>query len=68
MILTNDDIEHKVRMLAAALLQDAALKPSDKPAIDAGVDLIVNLLQNLNDIPYQLQELVDLKKREQGLA
>jgi len=48
--LRNDHIDAHVRTIAAALLKDAKVRPTDEPVIKAGVELVINLLQNLNDI------------------
>ena len=50
MPLTNDQIAAHVRTFAAAIMKDELIKPADKPAIDALVDLATNLLQNINEI------------------
>lgn len=50
MKLADQDIEARVIMIAAFLLKDTKIKDEDKPIIEAGVDLITNLLININDI------------------
>jgi hypothetical protein len=52
MSLPNDVIDSHVRAIAAALLKDTKVRPVDEPIIRAGVELISNLLQNINDIAY----------------
>lgn len=53
MSLGNRDIEGNVMILVGAYLKGQRVKPEDEAAIKAGVDLVVNLLQNINDIAYR---------------
>lgn len=48
--LTNDQIENRVMAILNAIPKDPKLKQIDEVAILAGVDLIINILQNLNNI------------------
>lgn len=50
MPLTNDQIEANVKTLAAAIMKDMPVKPEEVIAVAAGLALVVNVLQNLNDI------------------
>lgn len=50
MRLSDRDIEARVTIIVTSLLKDTKIKPEDKPFINAGVDLIANLLININDI------------------
>jgi len=52
MSLGNQDIDKHVRLIATALLKDTKVRPVDEPLIRAGVELVINLLQNINDIAY----------------
>ena len=49
-MLSNIQIGEKVTIIVTALLKDHKIKDEDKPTIKAGVDLIINLLCNINDI------------------
>lgn len=49
-MLSNVQIGEKVTIVVAALLKDTKLRDEDKPVVKAGVDLIINLLCNINDI------------------
>ena len=49
-MLSNVQIGEKVTIVVAALLKDTELRDEDKPVVKAGVDLIINLLCNINDI------------------
>ncbi len=48
--LTNDQIENRVMAILNAVPKDPKLKQMDEVAILAGVDLIINFLQNINTI------------------
>jgi hypothetical protein len=48
--LENQHIDKHVRTIVAALLKDSKVLPKDEPVIRAGVELIINFLQNINDI------------------
>lgn len=48
--MTNAEIERHTHTFVAALMKDELIKPADKTAIDAGVAILVNLLQNINEI------------------
>ena len=50
MALSNEEIEDRVKVLADSYLQGVKTRPQDKPVIEAGVELVINLLQNINDI------------------
>jgi len=49
-MLTNEQIRDRVFAILNAVPKDPKLKPEDEVAILAGVDLVINLLQNINDI------------------
>lgn len=48
--LTNDQIANRVMAILNAIPRDPKIKQMDEVAILAGVDLIINLLQNINTI------------------
>jgi hypothetical protein len=48
--MRDGDIESRVTIIVAALLKDTKIREEDKPVISAGVELITNFLQNINDI------------------
>ena len=48
--LTNDQIVNRVMAILNAIPKDPKIKQIDEVAILAGVDLIINLLQNINTI------------------
>lgn len=50
--LNNNGIDSRVRIIAAAFLKDVKVKPADEPVIQAGVELVSNLLQNISDLAY----------------
>jgi hypothetical protein len=50
MSLSDKDIEARVTIIVTAFLQGTKIKNEDKPIIEAGVSLITNFLQNINDI------------------
>ena len=50
MSLTNEQIENRVMAILNAVPKDPNLKQIDEVAILAGVDLIINILQNINTI------------------
>ena len=52
MSLGNDEIDKHVRRIVGFALKDVATKPQDEVCIQAGVELMINLLQNINDIAY----------------
>lgn len=52
-ILNNRQIDQNVRRIAGLLLKDYHPKPHEEECIRAGVDLVINLLQNINDIAYE---------------
>jgi hypothetical protein len=52
MSLPNDEIDRHVRRVFGLFLKDVATKPQDEACIQAGVELVINLLQNINDIAY----------------
>ena len=52
MTLDNDQIEAAVRRVTGILLKDHHPKPHEEECIQAGVSLVINLLQNINDIAY----------------
>ena len=54
MSLENKDIEKCVKTLVAAYLIETKTKVAskDEAVLKAGVDLVINLLQNINDIAY----------------
>jgi hypothetical protein len=63
-LLTNDDIELRVKTLADAFLKSVKTKPGDEAIVTAGVSLIVNLLQNINEIAYCMDE--ENARRDRG--
>lgn len=52
MLLDNNMIDGHVRTIVAAYLKDSPIKPKDEAVLKAGVELVINLLQNINDIAY----------------
>lgn len=48
--LNNAHIDKHVRTIAAAYLQGVKTRPQDEPVIRAGVELLINFLQNINSI------------------
>ena len=48
--MTNEEIRNNVFKILNAIPKDAKIKPIDEVAIMAGVELFINLLQNINDI------------------
>lgn len=48
----NDEIEIAVKRIAGLILRDHHPKPIEEECIQAGVKLITNLLQNINDIAF----------------
>ena len=48
--MTNEQITARVTEIANAIIKPDVLKSADMAAIDAGVMLITNLLQNINTI------------------
>lgn len=53
MSLDNNAIDERVRRVVGMLLKDVHPKPHEEACIQAGVELLVNLLQNVNDIAYE---------------
>ena len=48
--MNNKEIDSRVRILVGAYLKDSKIRKEDEPVIQAGMELVINLLQNLNDI------------------
>jgi hypothetical protein len=48
--MTNDQISNKVYLLINFYLKEQKIKSEDQAIIQAGADLIINLLQNINTI------------------
>ena len=40
----------ELKFSSNSYLQSVKTRPQDKPVIEAGVELVINLLQNINDI------------------
>jgi hypothetical protein len=51
-MLTNEKIDTRVRILAGALMRDHKIKAEDEAIVIAGVELLVNLLQNINTLAH----------------
>lgn len=52
MSLGNDEIAANVRTILDAYLKGIKTRPEDKVIIEAGVSLVTNLLQNINDLAF----------------
>lgn len=65
-LLTNDDIRQNAKTLVDAYLKGIKVKEEDKPVIEAGVALITNLLENINDIAYFMSNEDARRDREHG--
>jgi hypothetical protein len=55
-MMTNVEIDHAVRRLAGLALRDVHPKPHEEEAIQAGVNLAMNFLQNINTIALAAHE------------
>lgn len=61
--MTNQEIDRNVRLLADSYLQGVKTRPQDKPLVEAGLKLLVNFLQNINDIAYAAIVTLPKEKR-----
>jgi hypothetical protein len=52
MNLGNNDIDARVRILVGSYLKGVKVREEDEPVIQAGMELAINFLQNINDIAY----------------
>jgi hypothetical protein len=59
-MLTNDEIAEHVEMLVGEYTKGFKMRPQDKPVLQAGVELVINLLQNINDIAAHAVEAKEL--------
>ncbi len=50
--MNNKEIDSRVRILVGAYLKDSKIRAEDEPVIQAGMELVINILQNLNDIAW----------------
>jgi len=50
--MNNKEIDSRVRILVGAYLKDNKIRKEDEPVIQAGMELVINILQNLNDIAW----------------
>ncbi len=50
--MNNKEIDSRVRILVGAYLKDNKIRKEDEPVIQAGMELVINFLQNLNDIAW----------------
>ncbi len=61
--LGNRDIEGYVLSIVGSYLKGVKTTPKDEAVIKAGVALVTNLLQNINDIAYCAVEANDRANR-----
>ncbi len=50
--MNNKEIDSRVRILVGAYLKDSKIRKEDEPVIQAGMELVISLLQNFNDIAW----------------
>jgi hypothetical protein len=55
-LLDNDEIATRVDFLVKTYTKSFKMRPQDEPVLQAGVDLLVNLLQNINDLAYDANQ------------
>ncbi len=48
--MTNEQIADKIYLIIHAYLKGVKTKPEDQPIVQAGADLIINFIQNINTI------------------
>lgn len=59
MILNNDQVAAHIRTLVGAFIKDKDVLPNEAPVLEAGVALITNFLQCINDIAWTATEMLE---------
>lgn len=64
-MLASNEIRPRVELILNAYLKGVKTRPEDKPVIDAGVDLLVSVLECLHDISHHLEN-IECNQRSNG--
>lgn len=51
-MLTSNEIRPSVELIVKSYTKGVKLRPEDQPVIDAGVDLVVSVLECLHDLTW----------------